>query len=184
MTIQDILNDIDSEKQKALSELEASLATKLAELDAEQEKKKEGLKEDYKERVAKKASSIEKKMQAKANMEKKTLILAAKREALESAFDEAIKALVDSNDYTDTLTKLIANADLKDATVIAAKGKKPETINALKAAKKDYKVTNEGSFSGGVILQGSDVEVDLSFETLVNELRGDLETDIAHKLFN
>lgn len=184
MTIQDILNDIDSEKQKALSGLEAELAAKIAELDEMHEKNKEGLKADYAQRVEKKASSIEKKMQAQANMEKKTLMLAAKRDSLNGAFEEAVKTLVESKGYTDLLAGLLERVDLDDATVIAAKGKKPETINALKKAKKNYKITDEGNFLGGVVVVGSDVEIDLSFETLVSELRGDLETDIAYKLFN
>lgn len=184
MTIQDIINDIDSEKQKALNELEAELTKKLAELNEQHEKRKEGLKEDYRTRIDKKAASIEKKTQAQTNMERKTLILAAKREVLNNTFNEAVKELVNSKEYTGMLTKMLESITLENATVIAAKGKKPETINALKAAKKDYKITGEGSFTGGCVVVGGDLEIDLSFETLVNDLRGELETDIAQKLFN
>ena len=183
MTIHDILNDIDAEKQKALAELETELAKKIAELDTNQEKRMEGLKEDYRIRVEKKALSIEKKLQAQTNMESKTLLLSAKRNSLNAAFEQAIKSLAGAANYTETLAKLLSQVDLDEATIIAAKGKKPETINALKKAGKNYKIVSEGEFIGGVIVIGSDVEIDLSFETLVDELRGDLETDIAFKLF-
>ncbi|MBT6069376.1 hypothetical protein HOG48_06530 [Candidatus Peregrinibacteria bacterium] len=184
MTIQDIINDIDAEKNKAIQELEAALGKALTKLSEEHEKRKENLKENYKVRVEEKGKSIEKKTEAHKNMERKTMILRAKREALNIAFEEAIAKLASSKDYVDVLAKLLKNIDLSKATVIAAKGKTSETTDALKKTKKDYKVVSEGTFTGGCIIITDDVEIDLSFETLVSSLRGKLETDVAYKLFN
>lgn len=184
MTIQDILNDIDSEKQKALNELEVELANKIAELDVMHEKNKEGLKAEYKTKVEERKVSIEKKMQAQANMERKALLLGAKRNLLNGAFKEAVDSIASSQEYTNLVAALLSKVDLEDAEIIVAKGKKPDTINAMKHAKKDYKITGEGDFAGGCIIVSDKMEIDLTFETLINDLRGDLETDIAYKLFN
>ncbi|MDP4008337.1 MAG: hypothetical protein Q8P68_04050 [Candidatus Peregrinibacteria bacterium] len=184
MTIQDILNDIDLEKQKAINELEADLANKIAELNSIHEKNKEGLKHEYKLKVEEKKTSIEKKMQAQANIERKALLLSAKREVLSEVFTNAIQTLSSDEGYEDLLASLLSKTDLDDANVVAAKGKKTETLNAIKKAKKDYKITGEGDFTGGCIVIGKSVEIDLTFETLVNDLRGEAETDIAYKLFN
>ena len=183
MSLTDILNDINDEKQKALDKLETQFAEKIAEMDSLHEKRKEGLKKEYQNRVEEKRAGIEKKMQAQTNMERKTLILAAKREVLNKTFASAIETLANSKNYEAILSKLLSDVTLKDAEVIVAKGKKPETINALKKAKKNYKILDEGDFTGGCIVISDSVEIDLSFETLVNDLRTDLETDIAHKLF-
>lgn len=184
MTLTDILNDIDSEKQKAIDSLSAELAKKIAELETLHEKNKEGLREEYKKRVEEKKAGIEKKIQAQTNMERKTLMLTAKRDVLNTVFSTAIKSLANSKEYTDILAKLLSGIELKEAEVIVAKGKKPETIHALKKAGKDYKITGEGDFTGGCIVVATNMEIDLSFETLVDDLRPELETDIAFKVFN
>lgn len=184
MTLTDILNDIDSEKQKAINGLSFELAKKIAELETLHEKNKEGLREEYKKRVEEKKAGIEKKIQAQTNMERKTLMLTAKRDVLNAVFITAIKSLTNSKEYTDILAKLLSGIELKEAEVIVAKGKKPETIHALKKAGKDYKITGEGDFTGGCIVVATNMEIDLSFETLIDDLRTELETDIAYKLFN
>ncbi len=184
MSIQDIINNIEAEKTKAIAALDKELEDALSKLEEDHEKKKEALKEDYKNRVAEKSSSIEKKAKAQANMEKKIMLLKAKRESLEEAFGAAVEKLSTSKSYTDILAILLKKVDLPKAKVIAAKGKKSETAAALKSAGKDYEVDSEGAFAGGCIVIADDVEIDLSFKTLINSLRGEVETDVAHKLFS
>lgn len=178
-----ILATAEEEKNKILSKKVASAK----ELEKEILEKAEIEAKSKKERVISGAK-------LKARNEK----LAAKQEVIEEVFSKSVETLCKLNDrefvkfIKDSI--LLLNIDGDETLILNENGNKIVSkevvaeINAelkAKGLKGEIKISETiGSFRGGFILEKGGVEINNTFESLVDSLKDQLEFEVAKVLFN
>lgn len=124
--------------------------------------------------------------------------LVAKQNVINDVFVQAKNGLDNMSDdmFKGFVKNRILSLDLiGDESIIVNESKKAlisgEFLNGinteLKAMNKkgEIKISNiEGNFSGGFIIEKDGVEINNTFESLVNSLREDMEFEIANIIFN
>ena len=178
-----ILAVAEEEKAKILNKKKDEAKT----LEATMLEKAKSEAETRKERVI---SSAE----LKARNEK----LAAKQEVIEEVFSKSVEKLCKLNDrefvkfIKDSILSL--NIDGDESLILNNDGQKivskevVEQINTelkAKGLKGEIKISETvGSFRGGFVLEKGGVEVNNTFEALVDSLKDELEFEVAQVLFN
>ena len=189
-----ILEEANARKKEILSEAEAEknkiIDKKIAEakiLEAEVIKKSKSESETRKERII-----------SNAELTVRNNKLEAKQNIISKVFEEAVEGLcnLSEEDFKSFIKKSIKNSDItgEENLILNSKGKKvisDEFLNEIngylkKAGKKgNLKISKEtGTFKGGFVLEKNGIEINNTFEALVNSMKDDLEYDVAMVLFN
>lgn len=182
--LSDATHDAGEMLSEALKKAEALVAAKQAEADAEydlsvEEARKAG------EEVVRRRLTV-------ADLEVKKLLLSAKKQAVDEAFEESLKKLLalPKEEYTALVGSMIASAaDDGDVVVISENDKNVLTkaffdkISA-KIGKKLTLSDTFGNFKGGVMLLGKGVDKNLTFESELALLRDEVEPEVAKIMFS
>jgi V/A-type H+-transporting ATPase subunit E len=124
-----------------------------------------------------------------ANLEVKKMLLAAKKQVIDNAFDEAAKAVkADKEAYKELIARMLGSAEDGDSVTVAESDKSVFTKKWIieKAAEYGKKVTvNEkyGNFIGGIMLDGEKSDKNLTLEVELAAVRDGYEPQIADILF-
>lgn len=125
-----------------------------------------------------------------ANLEVRKLLLAAKKNALDDIFAEALRSIctLPKEDYLQIIIGMLAAAEDGDTVKIAATDKDVITADfiASYAASKGINISLDKDFAaikGGIILCSGEVEKNLAIEVEFDALRERLEPQVAAKLF-
>lgn len=182
--LSDATHDAGEMLSEALKKAESLVAAKQAEADAEydisvEEARKAG------EEVVRRRLTV-------ADLEVKKLLLSAKKQAVDEAFEESLKKLLalPKEEYTALVESMIASAaDDGDVVVISENDKNVLTkaffdkISA-KIGKKLTLSDTFGNFRGGVMLLGKGVDKNLTFESELALLRDEVEPEVAKIMFS
>lgn len=182
--LSDATHDAGEMLSEALKKAEALVAAKQAEADAEydisvEEARKAG------EEVVRRRLTV-------ADLEVKKLLLSAKKQAVDEAFEESLKKLLalPKEEYTALVESMIASAaDDGDVVVISENDKNVLTKAFFDkiSAKIGRKLTLSdtfGNFRGGVMLLGKGVDKNLTFESELALLRDEVEPEVAKIMFS
>ncbi|MDY6151347.1 MAG: V-type ATP synthase subunit E family protein [Eubacteriales bacterium] len=182
--LSDAKHDAGEMLSEALKKAEALVAAKQAEADAEydlsvEEARKAG------EEVVRRRLTV-------ADLEVKKLLLSAKKQAVDEAFEESLKKLLalPKEEYTALVGSMIASAaDDGDVVVISENDKNVLTKAVFDkiSAKIGKKLTLSdtfGNFKGGVMLLGKGVDKNLTFESELALLRDEVEPEVAKIMFS
>lgn len=182
--LSDATHDAGEMLSEALKKAEALVAAKQAEADAEydisvEEARKAG------EEVVRRRLTV-------ADLEEKKLLLSAKKQAVDEAFEESLKKLLalPKEEYTALVGSMIASAaDDGDVVVISENDKNVLTKAVFDkiSAKIGKKLTLSdtfGNFRGGVMLLGKGVDKNLTFESELALLRDEVEPEVAKIMFS
>ena len=180
----DDTHDAGEMLSEALKKAEALVAAKQSEADAEydlsvEEARKAG------EEVVRRRLTV-------ADLEVKKLLLSAKKQAVDEAFEESLKKLLalPKEEYTALVGSMIASAaDDGDVVVISENDKNVLTKAVFDkiSAKIGKKLTLSdtfGNFKGGVMLLGKGVDKNLTFESELALLRDEVEPEVAKIMFS
>ncbi|MFH1426732.1 MAG: V-type ATP synthase subunit E [Candidatus Kerfeldbacteria bacterium] len=188
MALSNILQTIEEDTQKQIEELKKEgeqRKTELRkELNAETEKKKKELLAKFDQRASKKIAQASWEFSSRTQ----TAVLKKKQAVLDSVFDKALKNLADlpEKQYVDVVASMFKSLPKmeKGAEVLSAKGKESATKNSAEKAGVSITFSKDTLDStGGFIVKGKEVNIDMTFEALLRAYRSDHETDIASKLF-
>ena len=182
--LSDATHDAGEMLSAALKKAEALVAAKQSEADAEydlsvEEARKAG------EEVVRRRLTV-------ADLEVKKLLLSAKKQAVDEAFEESLKKLLalPKEEYAALVESMIASAaDDGDVVVISENDKNVLTkaffdkISA-KIGKKLTLSDTFGNFKGGVMLLGKGVDKNLTFESELALLRDEVEPEVAKIMFS
>lgn len=182
--LSDATHDAGEMLFEALKKAEALVAAKQSEADAEydlsvEEARKAG------EEVVRRRLTV-------ADLEVKKLLLSAKKQAVDEAFEESLKKLLalPKEEYAALVESMIASAaDDGDVVVISENDKNVLTkaffdkISA-KIGKKLTLSDTFGNFKGGVMLLGKGVDKNLTFESELALLRDEVEPEVAKIMFS
>lgn len=182
--LSDATHDAGEMLSEAVKKAEALVAVKQAEADAEydlsvEEARKAG------EEVVRRRLTV-------ADLEVKKLLLSAKKQAVDEAFEESLKKLLalPKEEYAALVESMIASAaDDGDVVVISENDKNVlakaffDKISA-KIGKKLTLSDTFGNFRGGVMLLGKGVDKNLTFESELALLRDEVEPEVAKIMFS
>ncbi|MDD7570446.1 MAG: V-type ATP synthase subunit E family protein [Faecalibacterium sp.] len=182
--LSDAKHDAGEMLSEALKKAEALVAAKQSEADAEydlsvEEARKAG------EEVVRRRLTV-------ADLEVKKLLLSAKKQAVDEAFEESLKKLLalPKEEYAALVGSMIASAaDDGDVVVISENDKNVLTKAVFDkiSAKIGKKLTLSdtfGNFKGGVMLLGKGVDKNLTFESELALLRDEVEPEVAKIMFS
>ena len=182
--LSDATHDAGEMLSEALKKAEALVAAKQAEADAEydlsvEEARKAG------EEVVRRRLTV-------ADLEVKKLLLSAKKQAVDEAFEESLKKLLalPKEEYAALVGSMIASAaDDGDVVVISENDKNVLTKAVFDkiSAKIGKKLTLSdtfGNFKGGVMLLGKGVDKNLTFESELALLRDEVVPEVAKIMFS
>ncbi len=187
MSVQNILQHIDKEADASIAKLNEARDKAIYEIQKEYDKRREARSNEISTRLNDNIDRVKQRANTFAKMESRNHLLTLKREILTEVFDRTVKHLAATGDYTKILTALLKRAGkaFKTGTVVPAKDKEAETKKAISDAGVDFELAARAAdIKGGFILKSDDVEVDFSFESILEkELWGDLETELSNLLF-
>ena len=188
-----ILNDAEEKKKYILAEAEAqkdkiiSKKTNRAEADKEEIITKANI-----EAEVKKARII-----SNAKLSVRNDMLRAKQDVISKGFNEAIEKLqnLSNGDYKYYVISTLDSLELEGTEVIIINEKDKdifsnEFLEALnkelesKGKKGSITLNIEGKFNGGFILDRNGIQINNTFEALINSLRGELEFEVNKVLFD
>ncbi|PWX09143.1 V-type ATP synthase subunit E [Clostridium perfringens] len=188
-----ILNDAEEKKKYILADAEAqkdkiiSKKTNRAEADKEEIITKANI-----EAEVKKARII-----SNAKLSVRNDMLRAKQDVISKVFNEAIENLqnLSNGDYKYYVISTLDSLELEGTEVIIINEKDKdifsnEFLEALnkelesKGKKGSITLNMEGKFNGGFILDRNGIQINNTFEALINSLRGELEFEVNKVLFD
>lgn len=171
-------------KEKCAAE-EAELNESLAEYKKETETLAAEAGQDKKDR-----------MLAGARMQLSKEYLAAKGEILDDVFEKAKEKIKNFSDqeYTELMGKLLAKAvETGDEEVVVGKGENRIDLNLVKQINRDLgpgfkgnvRLSSEkANIQGGFVLKRGNIMTNVSIDVLVDQIRSDIEMELATELFS
>lgn len=189
-----ILKDAEERKESILKAANEERAKIIAKKEAIAKQEEEAMIEKAKNEAKTRHERIVSGAELKARNEK----LAAKQSVIDSVFNQSIEELckMSDDDMKKFIKDMILNSDITgdEKIILNQKGKSLldksllNTINSeLKANGKKCELTVSDevrTFKGGFILEKDGIEINNTFEDLVNSSRDDLEFEVANVLFN
>jgi len=176
--INKILEDAKIEADKILEE-SAKINKDIldSKINEANEKKKKIL-----DKAVNEASMIKDRIISNAELKVRDEKLKIKQEIIDKVFDLAKKKLKEltEDEYIKFLTNNLKSINLKGTEILIV----PENMKArVKAIESMPKVSDDEIVDSGFILKDGDIAVNYSFDSLVDYLREELETEIAQHLF-
>ncbi len=189
--LEKILERISSETQQTVDGIMAEANAAVAASDEKAAAEAEKITAELDARGDKDAAEREERLVSVAQMEARQIILAAKQDVMEKAFEGALEQLCSAPDeeYAQICAGLMVKAapDGKGEAVFPADRQaagKLAVEQANKALGGSIKLSDEKRpLRGGFILRNGSVEVNCSFETLVRLQRSEAAGDVARLLF-
>lgn len=189
-----ILKDAEERKESILKAANEERAKIIAKKEAIAKQEEEAMIEKAKNEAKTRHERIVSGAELKARNEK----LAAKQSVIDSVFNQSIEELckMSDDDMKKFIKDMILNSDITgdEKIILNQKGKSLldksllNTINSeLKANGKKGELTVSDevrTFKGGFILEKDGIEINNTFEDLVNSSRDGLEFEVANVLFN
>ncbi|MBU0981359.1 hypothetical protein KKC94_01580 [Patescibacteria group bacterium] len=187
MALSDILEQIKKLADAEVEKLNTFANEQIYSIQKEFSEKRDKQKAEMEARVEDNIVKIKSRAKTFAKMQNRSALLKAKRELLQEVFTQSVKKLADSPNYVKILTALFKTAkkEFSEAKVIGAKGKEEETKKALHESGAEFELLQKtADIKGGFTLKAGDVEVDFSFESILEkELWNELEMKLNKALF-
>ncbi len=186
MALEDILNTLQAEAEQEIDKINKQADKELSELQKVYDEK-------YSTERQKSLSEIKSQIQREVDMElfqvkssQRRKLLQAKREVLDKIFAQALKRLteISDSDYVKLLAKLMNDINESSGDISASAGKEKQTAEAIKSSGKHFTLATETIPAvGGFMWQGKNVTIDMTFESLVEDLRSQIEMEISQDVF-
>lgn len=182
-----LVEKINVETEAKIKAIEAETDKKIEEIKTESEKQIADLVLLSQERVKKQKDQIERVATSRARQSGNIAVQTAKREVLDSLFDEMFSSLVKEpkDEYVKryvTIGKETLPEVLKIVSVECPSGREGETNEILKELNFDSKIVINPSIKAGLIVIAEDGVFDLTLDRLFMERRPVLEMKVMETL--
>lgn len=144
------------------------------------------------EKAEKDAEGMKSRKVSAAELQKRKMMLTAKQDAIKKSFDEALKKLksMPEDKYIDFLTKEIIRIPYNEGMIILNKQDRDKIGEKLvkavneKLKSEKFKLSDETVNSqGGFVLKSGSVEINSTFETLLDSIKDEITNEVANALF-
>lgn len=147
------------------------------------------------ERAEREATSRKERIISGAELSSRNEKLAVKQKVIHSVFEKSVEALcnISNDEFKNFVTYSILNSDIEgnQNLILNEAGGKVITADVLNEinnklnSKATITLSNEKrNFKGGFILEKDGIEINNTFEALVNSIKDDLSLEVAQVLFN
>jgi V/A-type H+-transporting ATPase subunit E len=186
-----IIEDAEDKKEVILSEAEKE-SKKIFNKKVEEAKAAEKI---IIEKAEREAASRKERIISNANLQVRNEKLKAKQEVISEVFEESIEALcsLSEKDFINFVKNSILNSHITgdQKIILNNEGRKIISDAVLAEINKELKTkaniisSNEiRNFKGGFILEKDGIEINNTFEALVESLKDDLSQEVARELFS
>ncbi|MCI2106730.1 MAG: V-type ATP synthase subunit E family protein [Intestinimonas sp.] len=199
--INTITDRIDQDAQQEINALTAKAQSEAAEITARYKAQAERETQAILQKGTAGAALRQERLASVAQLEARKMVLAAKQEMVEKAFERAMKNMVSlpDADYIALLAKLAAVASDTGREQIILSQKDRTRFGKQIVARANELLEKEGSHAhpgkltlseesrpmmGGLILRENRVETNCTFETLIHVQRDELAASVAKALFD
>ena len=144
------------------------------------------------ERAAKDAVDLKNRRVSAAELQGRKMLLSAKQEAIKKSFTAAIdklKAMPEDKYLSFLAQEIVKIPNCEGSIVLNAKDRENigerlvKTVNEKLGAEKVSLSKNTVKSSGGFVLKRGNVEINSTFETLLDSMKDELTGEIANALF-
>lgn len=186
MALENIITSIQEEASKEADALLKNAKSQVSEIEKKSQKEVAAAEDALNKRVQEAVDEISHKVSLEMTSKKKHMLLNAKREALSQVFNESLEKLssLDESSYVSLMTSLLKEIDGKDFILHSAKGKEDQLKKAVSEAGSSYELGDSIDSRGGFTAVSNSVEVNLTFEALLDSMKDSLELDVSQKLFS
>ena len=188
MSIDSITKRIMDEAQAAADVVTADAESQKAQILEEARSSAETIKAEATARAEKDSEILVERRKSVAGLESRKMQLKAKQEIIAESFNAALDKLLalDENEYLGFIKNQLDAFKGQSGEVLlnAADKKKYGAKLAQMIEKSDIKVSDEeAKIKGGFILKQGDISINCSIEKLLEDKKGEMMGEIAHKLF-
>lgn len=187
MAFSDIKKSILDEAHKQAEECRLQGSKEVAKIRADWENKVKTKKQELLKALQKRAE--QKLLQAKFQIQNETQaqVLRKKQEILDQVYKSALDKLnqLGEEQYINLMVRLLKDLPQGEADLISVSGKEKWLAKALKQSNCNHKLSSETvAGQGGFVFQSSQVEIDCTFEVLLEEIKTETNLVVAEKIFN
>lgn len=186
MALNDILVKIKKETEEKVKKIKEEAALRLQEIEKEWQKKIAAEKEKIFHQAKQRAEKRNKQEEIKMVLTTKNLILTEKQKILENLWQEVLEelAVLDDEKYLELISNLLIKCPKEKGTIIAAAGREKITDQAIKKVhRQDNLSTQTVKARGGFIYQSEAMEIDVTLEELVKEMKEEINVELTKILF-
>ena len=144
------------------------------------------------EKAVKEAEDLKSRKVSAAELQGRKMLLAAKQEAIKKSFNVVIEKLktMPEQEYLNFMTDKITEIPNCEGTIVLnAKDRQNigeklvKAVNDKLNAQKVLLGNNTISASGGFVLKKGNIEINSTFETIIDSMKDNVTGEIAHALF-
>lgn len=156
------------------------------------ENEAEAIKKAAAEKAEKDAENLKNRKVSAAELQGRKMMLSAKQEAIKKSFDAVIKKLkaMPEDKYIDFLADQISRIPYSDGTIILNKQDREKIGDKLikavnnRVKAKRFTLSNETvNSNGGFVLKSGSIEINSTFETIMDSMKDELTNEVANALF-
>ncbi len=188
-----ILEEAQEEKQKLLE----NARVQAQDIRAKYKNKAEEILNDILEKANRAAEEKKRRILSMAQLENRKALLQAKQQIIDEVFEKAKAKLknMSDEDYRNLIAEMLLKSVVtgNEEVVISEDDKNRITPDFIKKINEKLKSMGKqgnlrisetpGKMIGGLILKSEDMEINCTFDSLINMEREELETEIAKILF-
>lgn len=192
--IDNIVQKINEDNQQKIKQLEDETAIQIQEINALEDKKAQEVIDKIEVETSKKIAEIERNAKSSAEMANKQELLKTRQEMLSAAFDKALEAMkaMDDSKKSAYIKAMVLSSAKGDEKIVASNSDSlfsesllSELNSGLSAAGKQGGLTYEltGEKVDGLILKREGMEINLTYEAVIREIKGEIDSEVSKILF-
>lgn len=152
----------------------------------------EAIKNAAVEKTQKESENLKSRKVSAAELQGRKMVLGAKQDAIKKSFDSALKKLgsMPEDKYIKYLTEEIIKVPNCEGTIILNKRDKEKigerlikAVNDKLSAEKFTLSNDTVNSSGGFVLKSGNIEINSTFEALLDSMKDELTNEVASALF-
>lgn len=191
MALADIKSKIKADSQAQIQAIESENSAKIREITQKVNAEVKEVQAAYAARLAKEEPEVLRRREIVAGLDAKRVDLGVRQRLVGEAFDASLKQMVDlaPDKYVEFANKLMAEAvETGHEIVFTGKNEKHLDQKWLDGYNSAHHTSltlspDKIDISGGFVLRNDKIDTNCSWDMLVRNIRGDIESEVVKKLF-
>lgn len=187
MALKNIIQKIKQEGEVEIKKIERETEEEIKKLEKIYQDKFDMKKKQILEQKRKEIQQAGDQIIFQEKLKNNTIILDKKRKIIDRVYQEVLNKLskLSNKEYIGLISKLISHLpQIEKGEIIPSKNKKAQTEEALQKSKRDFNLAQESAdIKGGFIFVSDKINIDNSFEELINKIKSETEAEVAKILF-
>lgn len=192
MSIENITSNILADAKNAADVSLANAEKTMQDIINNAKNEAEAIKRAAAEKAEKEAESLQSRKESAAELQKRKMMLSAKQDAIKKSFNAALEKLrnMPEDEYLNLLVNEIVRIPNCAGTIVLNQRDKNnigeklvKAVNERLKAEKIALSNNTIESSGGFVLKNGAIEINSTFETILDSMKDELTNEVANALF-